>query len=303
MVTTRYFDQRERLTEHPEVFTYDELPQEFRVKMAYLLGDLYEFLEGKMDSGSERLPRTLWQREIVRALGVDRVPGDDIHGYFLSADVSQFFIGVEVLMNMALLCIRYSSYGNNKKKCRDSIHHAEETINTLLRYFALGYEISLVSIDPHYQVMRKDTEYTHAEVVKPALRLLIDEEFEHADRQFRDAHREFQEGNYADAITDASSALETVLKVVLDIDEGTAKELLKAAGDAGYFPSYLESSIGQWVNLLLELPQERNRFGDAHGKGTHQPDDRELERHARLALNLAASHILFIIDEYKRRQA
>jgi hypothetical protein len=93
-----------------------------------------------------------------------------------------------------------------------------------------------------------------------------------------------------------------VLKVVLGVEDGTAKELLKQAADAGYFPAYLLDSTNNWVNLMLELATVRNRFGDAHGKGGTRPDDRELERLARLALNLAATHILFMVDEYNRRQ-
>jgi hypothetical protein len=138
-------------------------------------------------------------------------------------------------------------------------------------------------------------------MVKPALLLLSGKEFEHAEKQFRDAHREFQQGHYADAMTDASASVETVLKVVLGVDEGTANDLLKKAAGEGYFLSYLGSSTSQWVNLFLELPTVRNKEGDAHGRGGNLPDEVELERLARLALNLAASHILFIINEYRRR--
>jgi hypothetical protein len=220
-----------------------------------------------------------------------------------AGSVSNFFIGVEVLMETAAESARLAYYRPDES--RAYVRGTVVIINKLLLYYALGYEIVVPQDDredgPPFEVIRKDTQFTHAEMVKPALLLLSGEAFEHAEKQFREAHREFQQGNYADAMTDASASVESVLKVVLGVDEGTAKELLPKAADAGYFPSYLGSSTGQWVNLFLELPTVRNKLGDAHGRGKNQPGEAEMERLARLALNLAASHILFIINEYRRR--
>jgi HEPN domain-containing protein len=302
MVTTRYFDQRERFTESPEIFTYDDLPQDFRYKVTYVFEDLYEFLESKMSYGNHELPQRLWERQIVRALGISSPPRS-ITDYLVTSGVREFFIGVEVFMEAAASSVAGSDVW--KDECRSRVLDAMDQINKLLLYYALGYEIDIPKErredEPLLQVIRKDTQFTHEEMVKPALRLLSSEEFDHAEKQFRDAHREFQQGNYADAITDASSSVESVLKVVLGVDEGTAKVLLKKAAEEGYFPSYLADSVGQWVNLFLELATVRNKLGDAHGKGKDQPDEAEMERLARLALNLAASHILFIINEYRRR--
>jgi hypothetical protein len=303
MVTRRYFDQRERFTENPEIFTYDNLSQEFRYKVAYVFEDLYEFLKSKMSYGNDEVPERLWKRQIVRALGIPNPP-NSITVYLVTVGVPEFFIGVEVLLEAAFGSVAGTDVW--KDECHSRIGEAFHQINKVMLYYALGYEIVVPEGDredePIFQVIRKDTQFTHAEMVKPALRLLGGEEFRHAEEQFRDAHREFQQGHYADSITDAAASVESVLKVVLGVDEGTPKELLPKAADAGYFPSYLGSSTGQWVNLLLELPTVRHRFGDAHGRGKNQPDEAEMERLARLALNLAASHILFIINEYRRRE-
>jgi HEPN domain-containing protein len=303
MVTKRYFDQRERFTENPEIFTYDDLSQEFRYKVAYAFKDLYEFLTSKMAYPNEELPEQLWKRQIVRALGIPSPP-QSITVYLATVGVPEFFRGVEVFLEAAFFSAGGALYGQ-KDECHSRLGDAVHQINKVMLYYALGYEIVVPEGDredePIFQVIRKDTQFTHEEMVKPALRLVGGEEFRHAEEQFRDAHREFQQGHYADSITDASSSVESVLKVVLGVDEGTAKELLKKAAEEGYFPGYLADSVGQWVNLFVELPTVRNRFGDAHGKSKNQPDEAEMERLARLALNLAASHILFIINEYRRR--
>jgi hypothetical protein len=310
MVTRRYFDQRERFTENPEIFTYDDLPQEFRYKVAYVFEDLYEFLRTRMslltsDREKEQWPERLWKREIVRAMGIPRSPAS-ITDFLVTSGVSEFFRGVELFMQAAFFCAGMAPTETYKGECYSRLTDDQRRINKVLLYYALGYEVVVPQDDredvPLFQVIRKDTQYTHSEMVKPALALLSGAEFEHAEKQFRDAHHEFQQGNFADAMTDASASVESVLKVALSVDEGTAKVLLKKAAEEGYFPGYLADSVGQWVNLFLELATVRNKLGDAHGKGKNQPDEGEMERLARLALNLAASHILFIINEYRRRE-
>jgi HEPN domain-containing protein len=297
MVTTRYFDQRERFTEAPDVFIYNQIETDFRYKVGYAIADLFEFMGRNSDDQS--LIRTLWERMLVRALGVPGRPSGPLD-FLVNANFREFFIGLEVALHCAAIAVSRASFGRGQD-CVDYIQKTVGDINTLFRYYALGFELVDVKDAPPIQLIRKDSEYTHAETVKPALSLLTMEGFEDADKQFRDAHREFQEGNYDDAITDANAAVETVLKVVLGRIDGTAKELLKAAADDGYFPSFFADSINQWINLFLDLPAVSNRYGDAHGKGV-KVDEHEMERFARLALNLAATHILFIIDEYERRK-
>jgi HEPN domain-containing protein len=296
MATTRYFDQRERYSENPEVFTYDDLPKDFRQKVAYLFQDLAESISKKL-----RYPQTfhkeVWEHRIVRALGIPRPP--PITEHFLVSGVSEFFIGAEVFFESSAISCQAIEWDSDK--ARDAIFKAIDDLNTLMAYYALGYEVILTQEVPLFQVMRKDRQFTHSEVVKPTLRLLAEPGFEHAEKQFLDAHREFQMGQYDDAITDAEASVETVLKIVLGVEEGNAKDLLKKASEEGYFPPFMTDSLNQWINLFLELPAIRNRLGDAHGKGK-RTDDAELKRFARLAINLAATHIGFIVDEYQRRK-
>lgn len=298
MVTTRYFGQRDEFSEEPEVFTYDDLPQDLRYKVVYALEDLIVFFAKNMSYGNADLPVRLWNHLIVRVLGLPKPPSD-IRDFLVPSGVREFFIGVEVALDA--ITRSFADLDVRRDECRERLLHTVDSINKLFLYYALGYEIVPVKEMPPFQVIRKDTQFTHAGMTKPALLLLADEEFAHAEKQFRDAHREFQEGNHADAVTDASATVESVLKVVLGVDEGNPKDLLNRAADEGYFPSFMESSSGQWANLFLELPSIRHRLGDAHGKDK-PPDTSELERYARLALNLAASHILFIVNEYRRRR-
>jgi hypothetical protein len=298
MTTIRYFDQRERFSENPDVFSYDELTAEFRQKVAYLFGDLYSALADKMPYTNEGAPEKLFKRELARALGAPGVPNP--HDYFVQTDeVSPFFIGVEVALNQAAVSVQLAEWGRDD--CRKYVLVAVERLNTLIAYHALGYEAALTDDSPLFQVMRKDTAFTHAEMVKPTLRLLSEGAFDQANQQFRDAHREFTLGNYADAITDAASAVESVLKNVLKVEDGTASALLDQAGSQGYFPTYLMGSIGQWKTLLLGTANIRNKMGDAHGRTDAPSDEAEHERCARLALNLAASFMLFILDGHRSK--
>lgn len=299
MTTIRYFDQRDRFSEHPDVFIYDELEAEFRQKIAYTVADLYDALEGGMTYGNKGAPERLFKRELSRALGVPGVPGP--HDYFVkTTEVSPFFIGVEVALSEAAIAVQLAEWGA-QDDCRKFVVTALERLNKLLAYHALGYEVTLTDGTPLFQVFRKDTAFTHAELVKPVLRLLSDQAFEHADKQFRDAHREFTLGNYADAITDAAASVESVLKVVLKTDSGTASQLLDEAVNQGYFPTFLVGTVGQWKTLLLGTANIRNKLGDAHGRSEQRVSPDEQERFARLALNLAATFMLFLLDGHLSR--
>jgi len=66
------------------------------------------------------------------------------------------------------------------------------------------------------QIIRVDSQYFHAEVVKEALRLLSEPAFEKANAEFMTAHRHLREGKLRDCNTAAPRSMETVLKVICD---------------------------------------------------------------------------------------
>jgi hypothetical protein len=119
------------------------------------------------------------------------------------------------------------------------------------------------------KVVEKRSEELHAEVVAPALTLLHGRSrFADAERQYRDALDELADGNWADAITDASSAVENVLRVILGLSQGTLADLLGQARKQGLFGDHQAARLKKVVAGFTALADVRNEESDAHGNSS-----------------------------------
>ena len=114
------------------------------------------------------------------------------------------------------------------------------------------------------------------------------------------------------AITAARTLLETVCKHILDaqgvqydaakIDlpelyRLTSKELRLAPGQ--HTEDTFKKILGGVTSVVNELGSLRNRLGDAHGQGNRPV--KPAVRHAELAVNLAGSMALFLVDTFNAR--
>jgi Abortive infection C-terminus len=113
------------------------------------------------------------------------------------------------------------------------------------------------------------------------------------------------------AITASRNLLETVLKHVLDErgisydhDGCDLPELYRLVSkELGLAPEQHQEPIFKQVlggcsGIVSGLGSLRNKLGDAHGKGINRA--RPAVRHAKLALNLAGSMALFLIETHKK---
>ena len=114
------------------------------------------------------------------------------------------------------------------------------------------------------------------------------------------------------AITSARTLLETVCKHILD-ERGvqydtakvdlpelyrlTSKELRLAPGQ--HTEDTFKKILGGVTSVVNELGSLRNRLGDAHGHG--KSPVKPGERHAALAVNLAGSVAMFLVDTFNAR--
>lgn len=142
------------------------------------------------------------------------------------------------------------------------------------------------------QIIQKDDEYTHAEIIQPCLNLLNDPKFKTANEEMLKAHKEYREGNYADAITDCGSAFETVIKTICEskgwpYDKGkaTCKDLVDVCRDKGLFPGF-------YAPFFVNAGTIRNKLGDAHGKGP-TPEFTATKEHFEHMVQITSATILF----------
>jgi hypothetical protein len=144
-------------------------------------------------------------------------------------------------------------------------------------------------------MIRKDEKLLHCQAVQPCLHVLNDPRFVTANTELLNAFEEYRKGNYADAITDAGAAVESVLKTICahkrwryDHDKDTCAKLLDICRTHDLFYSFYRP-------ILEATAMIRNKIGDAHGKGPkpEYPVAKELADHM---LNTVCTNIVLLIS-------
>jgi hypothetical protein len=149
------------------------------------------------------------------------------------------------------------------------------------------------------RIIRVDSQYVHAEVVKEALWLLSEPSFREANDEFMTAHRHLREGNLKDCNTAALRATETVLKVICDArgwtyEKGdTVERLLAVVQRESLFPDYLGGYFSNLIGAMKAgVPKIHNRQG---GHGAAPGDDPVPDHIAAFALHLTAANIVMLV--------
>jgi hypothetical protein len=188
-----------------------------------------------------------------------------------------------------------------------------EAINRIFEEEGIGYELTPlleIPVDPpsrsprrgagkEYRletprIIQKDEQLLHRETVQPCLRVLGDPRFSTANHELLDAFEKIRKGAYADAITSAGSAIESVLKTICALkgwphnpEKDTCSRLLDICRDNGLFPGFYK--------VILEATATiRNKLGDAHGRGPSSQYAPTRE-HAEHMLHVTAANIVLLV--------
>jgi hypothetical protein len=156
------------------------------------------------------------------------------------------------------------------------------------------------------RIIRVDSQYVHAEVVKEALRLLCEPGFAEANDEFMTAHRHLREGKLRDCNTAALRSMETVLKVICDArgwthQKGdTVDRLLAIVRREGLFPDYLGGYFDNLMGAMKAgVPKIRDRQG---GHGAAPGDDRVPDHVAAFALHLTGANIVMLVKAHRAKE-
>jgi len=130
------------------------------------------------------------------------------------------------------------------------------------------YSRTAKTVHPHLpKAIRKDEQILHAESVKPCFDALSDPRFATANSELLNAFEEHRRGKHGNAVTDAGSALESVLKIICahkgwpyDKNRDTCATLLDICRKNGLFPPFYKQVLEGCATI-------RNKIGDAHGQG------------------------------------
>jgi hypothetical protein len=292
----------------PDVYQYDELPDTFRVQVVHIwqraLGD-YTPMGVSRFSGP---PPSIWDMievQVAEAHGVFRLGQRDdavtrVANYFLQLkDTLRALDVIEAVFSSIDEHIRpdlrYASVFVQQ--------HPDDAIanlNERFREHGIGYQYA------NGQIIRVDSQYLHAEAVKPALTLLSEPAFSGPQDEFLRAHKHYRECKYKESINEALKAFESTMKAICtqrgwayDKNKDAAKALVDVVLKEGLVPSYLQTAFSGLRSVLEGgVPTARNRTS-GHGQGATPVAVPEYL--AAYVLHMTASNIVFLVEAHKAK--
>lgn len=293
-----------------DVFVYDRVPQHLRVQIIHIL-------KGTLGNENEYYNLTYQVRKfydfihnsLCREYGIFILSGrpnstdtEQIRfwNFILTEnDTEKVLDGIEFGFRLVNNVTREWSYRNDRSS-NETADRAIEELNIRLREAGLGYRFE------DGMIVRIDSEFAHAEIVKPALTLLSDKRFAGAQQEFMSAFEHHRHGKNKEALADSLKALESVLKVIClsrgwaTPDKATCKTLLDTAFRNDLLPNYLVNHFSGLRSALEGgLPTIRNNLG-GHGQGGTPTD---VPPHfVSYAIHLSAAAIVFLVEADKAKK-
>ena len=291
--------QKRLRNEVPDVYQYEDIPQALRVQVVHIWRDVL----GEIERGSWGLQGAAYEayQDIHDALCRE-------YGIFDLGEEGNFFEKVgnflinEKDMEKTLDVIEFSfMYIDRVVRNQPNIYlhpkiSPDEAINELnyrFREHGVGYQYK------SGKIIKVDSEFTHSEMVKPAMSFLLDPIYKGANEEFLKAHEHYRKGRYKECLNECLKAFESCLKMICqkrewhyDDKKAGAKDLIQIVFDKGLIPSFMQSHFsGLKTTLESGLPTVRNRQS-GHGQGSAQIIVPEYI--AGYALHLTAPNILLL---------
>lgn len=259
-----------------DVYQYNDLPNTLRTQIYLILQDAlgrdYERTAGRNHHRSR-----LWTElhdQMCRELGIFNLDDnarldtqEKCRRFLLSAPTPKAVDFIE----MAFLVVTHlpdltghAATPGVRMEPEDAI----EELNYRFKDHCVGYQFV------ENEIVRVDSQYIHAEVIKPAISLLNTAGFDGALEEFLNAHEHYRKGKMKEAMSDALNAFESTMKAICD-ENGwsykkngdTAKALINAVLDSGLVPPYMQTHFaGLRSTLEAGLPTVRNK-NSGHGQG------------------------------------
>ena len=286
-------------TGEPEVFEYDTFPKTFRNQFLAIVNDAlnvichtYEF-QNMWAIICEHFAREKGLKYLVSRSG--HMNNSDAFEHYADTCNEEDFLD---LMDFTFHII--DSEFIRDRVCSSNpnwVDNAVKELNHRLKQHSLGYEFC------NGQIIKKTNTVTHETIVKPALKMLVDEQFRGAEEEYMNAWEHYTRGENKEAIMNAAKAFESTMKTIcankgyaFDKDRDEARKLLQILKKNGFFPSYLESHLNAVCTTLESgAPTVRNKTS-GHGQGEERtvvPDN-----YVTYVLNLVATNIVFLCSLY-----
>lgn len=297
-----------------EVYQYDTLPRALRVQIIHIWttavgaytppppnGLAGVHLEPKSNEYWKEIHDTMARELGVFHLGPERLdPFARCQEYLLKADTGGALDIIEISFRWIDRNIRkLKQHEKQFAGIRQEPDEAIEELNHRFREHGVGYQFA------EGELVRLDSQYIHAEVVKPALALLQRTSFQGASDEFMRAHEHYRNGRHKEAIAEGLKAFESVLLTVCQLRgwscgaTATAGRLIETVFANGLIPADLKGHFTALPSLLQSgLPNLRNKHA-GHGQGAMTVSVPAYL--AAYALHVAAANIVLVVEAHLAR--
>ena len=193
-----------------------------------------------------------------------------------------------------------------------------DAVNSVFREEGIGYELSqwiVKSVAPspssgtgfmgmfsgtqileieYPRIIRKDSQFAHANIVQPCLDILSKQAFAQANKEMLDAFAKHRHGDFDGALTACGAAFESVLKTICalkqwpyDPDKDTLSKLVDICNSHGLFPPF-------YAEVIKSAGTVRNKLSDSHGRGP-VPQFNVGQDHLEHLIHFVSAHIVFLV--------
>lgn len=255
--------KRER-GEVPDVYVY-ELPEKLRIQIIHLWREALGTPHQDMLHGWNLAARIYWFpicEALQRERGVFRLSKRTSDGP--EVEVADYFLNEkdpELALDVVEIVFRFVHFV--PEKCQAAI----DELNGRFLEHGVGYQYE------NSRVIRSDSQFLHAAVVKPVLNLLADPAFQGPNDEFLKAHEHYRHKRYKECLTECLKAFESTIKVICDRQRwaynktDTASKLIDVCFAKNLIPDYLQAEFSALVAVLKSgVPTVRNKQG-GHGQG------------------------------------
>jgi len=296
-----------------DVYQYDEIPEGLRIQVVHIWRDaLGQYWRDT--TGYSSVPASpaceLWERihDIIAkekglwGLGKPHTdPSRRCEEYLMTTDTNGALDIIELSFKVIDRIVReFSEVERERASIRQSADDATNELNGRFLEHGVGYQYM------NGKIVRIDSQFIHAETVKPALALLNEAGFSGPSDEFMRAFDHHRKGNNKEAIAEALKAFESTIKAICAARKwahppnATAKPLMDVLFQNGLIPPELESHFAALRTAMESgLPTLANRTS-RHGQGSTPIDIPP--RFAAYALHLVASNIVFLIQSHQAKR-
>lgn len=204
--------QKRARGETPDVYIYDQLPSQLRIQIVHIVRDAL----GKDHYGCHHAKDAyeLINDVLCREYGLFELTkhpsstAESVFNHFLgNSKVEQALDFVELAFRAIDRLTRGSSYQYNTDR-RIEPDDAIQELNDRLKEHGIGFQYE------SGELIRVDSQFIHAEAVKPTLALLREHMYAGANEEFLKAHEHYRHGRNKECLNEALKSFESVMKAI-----------------------------------------------------------------------------------------